>query len=75
MEFLAEKKLLDLAEHVHFSCGSGFKNPARCMYVSLIVCKTYERQIHWSDDKGYRRYILSLGESEKLKPNNLLETE
>lgn len=46
MEFLAEKKLLDLAEQVHFSCGSGFKNPARCMYVSLIVCKTYERQIH-----------------------------
>ena len=55
MEFLAEKKLLDLAEKVHFSDGKGFKNPARCMYVSLIVWKTYEREIHWSDDKGYRR--------------------
>ena len=46
MEFLAEKKLLDLAEKIHFSGGNGFKNPARCMYVSLIACKTYERQIH-----------------------------
>lgn len=67
MEFLAEKNLLDLAEKVHFSGGNGFKNPARCTYVSLIVCKTYERQIHWSDDKGYRRYILSLRGKWKIK--------
>lgn len=46
MEFLAKKKLLDLAEMVHFSGGNGFRNPARCMSVSLIVCKTYERQIY-----------------------------
>ena len=45
MEFLAEKKLLDLAEKIHF-IFNGFRNPARCMSVSLIVCKTYERQIY-----------------------------
>ena len=77
MEFLAEKKLLDLAEKVHFSGDNGFKNPASCMYVSLIVCKTYERQIHHvKRQQGVQTLsFIAEGKVKILKPNNLLETE